>query len=168
MPADPTRRTIVLGPAAHELRRHVGPTAWVVLEELLQRSTSDGDQIVAQVSIRSLGSSLGLAKDTVARAVRRLRDLGAIDAVQARATPGAFDFGSYRITVPAVCLSLVCPPQSPVLSSAARPSASRPSSALSSSRPSSSRPSSARRSSDQLSLLSEKSPHSSRWCSNQS
>ena len=38
IPADPIRRTIVLGPAAHELRRHVGPTAWVVLEELLQRA----------------------------------------------------------------------------------------------------------------------------------
>jgi len=122
MPADLTRRSIVLGPAAHELRRHVGPTAWVVLEELLQRSTSDGDQIVAPVSIRSLGSSLGLAKDTVARAVRRLRELGAIEAVQARATSGAFDAGSYRITVPAVCLSLVCPPQPPVVSSSARPS----------------------------------------------
>jgi len=141
MPADLTRRSIVLGPAAHELRRHVGPTAWVVLEEMLQRSTSDGDQIVAQVSIRSLGSSLGLAKDTVARAVRRLRELGTIEAVQARATSGAFDAGSYRLTIPAVCLSLACPPQPPVPSSAARPSSSRSSSA--------------RRSSGQLSLLSE-------------
>ena len=138
MPADLTRRSIVLGPAAHELRRHVGPTAWVVLEELLQRSTSDGDQIVAQVSIRSLGSSLGLAKDTVARALRPLRELGAIEAIQARTSTGGFDAGSYRITVPAVCLSLVCPAQPLVLSSA-RPSPS----------------SSARRSSGQLSLLSE-------------
>ena len=149
--ADLTRRTVVLGPASHELRRHVGPAAWVVLEEMLQRSTSDGDQIVAQVSIRALASSLGLAKDTVARALRRLRELRAIEAMQSRASSGVFDAGSYRITVPAVCLSLVCPPQPPVLSSAARPSSSRPSS----SRPSSSRPSSARRSFGQLSLLSE-------------
>ena len=63
MPADPIRRTIKLGPAAHELRRHVGPTTWVVLEEMLQRSTGDDGHVVAQVSIRSLASSLGLAKD---------------------------------------------------------------------------------------------------------
>jgi DNA-binding transcriptional MocR family regulator len=141
MPTDPIRRTIVLGPAAHELRRHVGPTAWVVLEEMLQRSSSDGDEVVAQVSIRALAASLGLAKDTVARAVRRLRELGAIEATQARASCGSFDAGSYRITVPAVCLSLVCSPQRPVSSSAARLSSAPPSSS--------------RRSSGQLSLLSE-------------
>jgi DNA-binding transcriptional regulator YhcF (GntR family) len=82
---DPTRRTIVLGPRAHELRSHVGSTAWVVLEEMMQRSTGSGGDVVAQMTIRSLASSLGLAKDTVARAVRRLRDLGFIVAVQARA-----------------------------------------------------------------------------------
>ena len=82
--ADPTRRTIVLGPKAHELRAYVGSTAWAVLEEMMQRSTGDGDHVVAQISIRSLASSLSLAKDTVNRAVRRLRDLGVIAAVQAR------------------------------------------------------------------------------------
>ncbi len=78
--ADPTRRAIVLGPRAHELRDYVGSTAWAVLEEMMQRSTGAGDHVVAQVSIRSLASSRGLAKDTVNRAVRRLRDLGAIRA----------------------------------------------------------------------------------------
>jgi DNA-binding transcriptional MocR family regulator len=146
MPAEVIRHTIVLGPAAHELRRHVGPTAWVVLEEMLQRSTGDGDEVVAEVSVRALAASLELAKDTVARAMRRLRELGAIEATQARASCGSFDAGSYRITVPAVCLSLVCPPQRPVSSSAARPSSAPPSSAP---------PSSACRSSGQLSLLPE-------------
>jgi DNA-binding transcriptional MocR family regulator len=141
MPAEVIRHTIVLGPAAHELRRHVGPTAWVVLEEMLQRSTGDGDEVVAEVSVRALAASLELAKDTVARAMRRLRELGAIEATQARASCGSFDAGSYRITVPAVCLSLVCRPQRPVSSSAARPSSARPSSAC--------------RSSGQLSLLLE-------------
>jgi DNA-binding transcriptional MocR family regulator len=146
MPTEPVRRMIVLGPAAHELRRHVGATAWVVLEEMLQRSTGDGDQAVAQVSIRSLVASLGLAKDTIARAMRRLGELGAIEAHQERTSSGVFDAGSYRVTVPAVCLRLVGPPQPAVSESAARPSlAARPSS----------RPSSVRRSSGQLSLLSE-------------
>ncbi len=140
--ADLTRRTIVLGLRAHELCRHPGPTAWVLLEEMMQRSTGDGDHAVAQVSIRSLALSLGLAKDTVARAVRRLRDLGVIVAVQARSDASVFEAGSYRLTVPVACLSVACPSQPSVAPSAPRP-------------PSAARPSSVRRSSGQLSLLSE-------------
>ena len=154
MHTDLIRRTIALGPAAHELRRHVGPVAWVVLEEMLQRSTGDGDDVVAQVSVRALASSLGLAKDTVARAVRRLRDLGVIDAAQARSSSGVFNAGSYRLVVPAVCFSPAGPPQPSALSPAARPSCAAPPSAPRSS--SAARPSpSARRSSGQLSLLPE-------------
>ncbi len=134
--ADPTRRTIVLGSRAHELRADVDPMAWVVLEEMMQRSTGDGDHVVAQVSIRSLASSLGLAKDTVGRAVRRLCDLGVIAAVQARSESGVFEAGSYRLAVPVACMSVVWPSQPSVCPSAARRS-------------------SARRSSGQLSLLSE-------------
>ncbi len=147
MSADPIRRTIVLGPAAHELRRHVGPTAWVVLEEMLRRLTGSGDQVVARVSIRALASSLGLAKGTVARAVRRLRELDAIEAHQERTSSGVFDAGAYRVTIPAVCLSLACPPQPPLSSAAARPAP-----ALS---PSPFPSSSVRRSSGQLALSLE-------------
>jgi DNA-binding transcriptional MocR family regulator len=152
MPAEVIRRTIVLGPAAHELRRHVGPTAWVVLEEMLQRSTGDGDEVVAEVSVRALAASLELAKDTVARAMRRLRELRAIEATQARASCGSFDAGSYRITVPAVCLSPAGPSQPSALSPAPRPSRAAPPSAAP---PSSAPPSSSRRPSGQLSLLPE-------------
>ena len=106
MHADPTRRTILLGPRAHELRAYVGSTAWAVLEEMMQRSTGDGDDLVAQVSIRSLASSLGLAKDTVNRAVRRLRDLGVIQAEQHRSDSGVFQSGSYQLDVPTVCLTV--------------------------------------------------------------
>jgi DNA-binding transcriptional MocR family regulator len=107
---------------------------------MMQRSTGDGDHIVAGVSIRSLASSLGLAKDTVARAVRGLSDLGVVAAVQARSDSGVFAAGSYRLAVPAGCLSLACPSQPPALSSA--PSAAAP-------------PSSARRPSGQLALSLE-------------
>jgi len=134
--ADPIRRTIVLGPRAHELRAYAGTTAWVVLEEMMQCSTGVGDHVVAQVSTRSLASSLGLAKDTVARAVRCLRDLGATVAFQARSESGVFEAGSYRLAVPVACISVAC--------------SSPPSVA-----PSAPRSSSARRSSGQLSLLSE-------------
>jgi DNA-binding Lrp family transcriptional regulator len=133
--AEPTRRAVVLGPRAHELRVYVGPTAWSVLEEMLQRSTGDGDHTVAQLSIRTLAPSLGLAKDTVARVVRRLRDLGVIDAAQACSSSGVFAAGSYRLDVPVACMSVVCPSQRAVALAAAV------------------RPSSARRSSGQISLL---------------
>ena len=107
MPADPNRRSVVLGPAAHELRRYVGPTAWAVLEEMVERSTGDGDHLTAQVSIRVLASSLGLAKDTVARAVRRLREIELIDADQPRTNLGSFDAGSYCLAVPEPCIAVV-------------------------------------------------------------
>jgi DNA-binding transcriptional MocR family regulator len=145
--ADPTRRSIVLGPRAHELRAYVGSTAWVVLEEMMQRSTGDGDHVVAQVSIRSLASSLGLAKDTVVRAVRRLRDLGVVVAFRACSGSGVFEAGSYRLAVPVACIAVVCPSPPSV-----SPSAARPSSAVA---PSAARRSSARGSSGQLSLLTE-------------
>jgi DNA-binding transcriptional MocR family regulator len=126
--ADPTRRTIVLGPKAHELRRYVGPTAWAVLEEMMQCSTGDGGHVVAQVSIRSLASSLGLAKDTVGRAVRRLRDLGVLVAVQSRAPSGVFDVGTYHLTVPVACISVAGPFRPPVAPPSIRSSPDRRSS----------------------------------------
>ncbi len=140
MHAESSHRSVVLGPRAHELRAHVGTTAWSVLEEMMQRSTGDGDHIVAQVSIRSLASSLGLAKDTVARAVRRLSDLGLVDVAQARSGSGAFEAGSYRLAVPVAGLSVACPSQ---------PSSVPPA------RPPAVPPSSARRSSGQLALSLE-------------
>ena len=139
--AEPALRSVVIGPASTELCRAVGPASWAVLIEMMQRSAGDGDQVIAQVSVRSLASSLGLAKDTVARAVRRLRDLGVIVAVQARSASGVFDAGSYRLAVPVACMSVACP--------------SRPAAAPSSVRSSSARSSSARRPSGQLSLSLE-------------
>ena len=68
---------------------------------------------VSRTAIRSLASSLGLAKDTVARAVRRLSDLGVIEAVQVRASCGVFEAGSYRLAVPARFVSVACPSQPP-------------------------------------------------------
>jgi DNA-binding transcriptional MocR family regulator len=108
----------------------------VVLEEMMERSTGPGVELVSVVSIRAMASSLGLAKDTVARAVRRLRDFGVIEAVQARSESGVFEAGSYRLDVPVACISIACPSQPSVTPPVARPS-------------------SVRSSSGQLSLLSE-------------
>lgn len=100
LPADPTPRAVVIGPASSELRRVLGPTSWAVLEEMALRSTDVGEHRVAQVSERALASSLGLAKDTAARAIRRLRDAGLVTAIQERTQSGIFDVGTYRLSVP--------------------------------------------------------------------
>jgi len=120
--ADPTRRSVVVGPKAHELRRYVGSASWAVLEEMMQVATGPSDRLVAEVSIRSLATTLGVAKDTVARAVHRLRDLGVIEADQRRADSGVFQTGVYRLAVPTACLA-VAPTTTPA--EPTRPPASR-------------------------------------------
>jgi DNA-binding transcriptional ArsR family regulator len=99
MPCDDGRQ-VVLAPESLELRRQLGPSAWVVFEELLLTSTGPADCRVASVSVRTLASHLGLAKDTVARALIRLRRAGLVTAVQTRGSSGVFGAGSYALTVP--------------------------------------------------------------------
>ena len=72
----------------------------------MQAATGPADRLVAEVSIRSLAASLGVAKDTAARAVRRLSDLGVIEADQRRADSGMFQTGVYRLAVPTACLTV--------------------------------------------------------------
>ena len=88
-------RFVVVGAAASELRRALGPTSWMVLEELLLRSTGPADACVVRVSVRGLAASLGLAKDTVGRAIRRLRAAGLVTIAQQRTDAGIFDTGTY-------------------------------------------------------------------------
>jgi len=80
------------------LRRDVGPVPWMVFEELLLNSVADeAGRRAACCSIRELAHSLGLAKDTVGRAIRHLRAGGLVVGVQARSANGAFQAGTYRI-----------------------------------------------------------------------
>ena len=104
-------RSVVVGAAASELRRALGPTSWMVMEELLMRSTGPADACIASVSVRGLAASLGLAKDTVGRATGRLRDAGLVDVAQQRTVAGVFDTGTYLIAVPD-CIALNAPTQS--------------------------------------------------------
>lgn len=96
-----TERRLVLTGDSLELRRRLDPAAWMVFEELLLASTGNGDGCVASVSIRALADRLGLAKDTVARALGRLRRAGLVTARQSRTDAGVFATGSYLLTVPA-------------------------------------------------------------------
>ena len=79
----------------------VGPTAWVVLETLLHDAEPTGsDEYAAHRSIRDLAAEIGLAKDTVARAIRALREVGLISHAQRRSGAGTFDPGRYAISLP--------------------------------------------------------------------
>jgi hypothetical protein len=93
-------REFRVGPASAALRRRLGPTAWVILEELLARSSGPAECCRATVSVRSLAAELGLAKDTAARALRRLHSDGLVTGCQLRSTAGTFGTSSYTIVVP--------------------------------------------------------------------
>lgn len=99
-PADPSPTSLVIGDGSLELRRTLGPAAWLVFEEMLLRSTPEHGRRVAIVSVRSLAQALGIAKDTVARAVSRLRRAGLVTPAQPKSGRGLFEPGSYMVDVP--------------------------------------------------------------------
>jgi DNA-binding transcriptional MocR family regulator len=93
-------RAFIVGPRVTGLRRRLGPTAWVVLEQLLASSTGPTGHCRACVSVRSLAADLAMSKDTVARALARLRSTGTVIPEQRRSAEGTFAAGSYVIAVP--------------------------------------------------------------------
>lgn len=52
------------------------------------------------MSVRALAARLGLAKDTVARALTRLRRARLVTSIQSRTSAGVFAAGSYLLTLP--------------------------------------------------------------------
>ena len=106
-------RSVVVGAAASELRRALGPTSWMVLEELLLRSTGPANACVARVSVRALAASLGLSKNTAGRAIRRLRASGLVRVAQQRTVAGVFDTGTYAIAMPDGVTLVASPPAAP-------------------------------------------------------
>jgi DNA-binding IclR family transcriptional regulator len=86
---------IVVGTAAIEVVRVAGPTGWAVLTALAVDAEYAAGEVVARASVRSLAAVLGLDKDTVARALTRLRESGFVVHEAGRFTPGV-----YRLTTP--------------------------------------------------------------------
>jgi DNA-binding transcriptional ArsR family regulator len=81
-----------------ELRRLVGPTAWVVLEDLAADARLEGDRVVARTNVRRLADNLGLSKDTTARSLRRLVSAGLVTrAEEPRRPDGTFARASYSL-----------------------------------------------------------------------
>jgi hypothetical protein len=78
-----------------KLARRVGPTAWTVLTALAVDTESEGEDMFVRASLRSLAATLGLDKDTIGRALVRLRRAELVVHITERFEPGA-----YRVTVP--------------------------------------------------------------------
>ena len=81
--------------SASALRRVLRPAAWTVWQAIVDHARPDGDRVVAIVSVRSLADELGLAKDTVSTAIRRLVAHGLIERQSQPHANARFTFGSY-------------------------------------------------------------------------
>ena len=64
-----------MGSSSGNLRRRVGPNAWVVLEELLLEASIDDNETrcaTSHATVRALATRIGLSKDTVSRSLHKL------------------------------------------------------------------------------------------------
>ena len=94
------RPLLTLGRVAPEVRRAVGPIAWAVLECLAESCVDRAGETVSYESVRGIADSLDLAKDTVARALRRLIAQELVTYFASRADDGRFGSSHYRLTLP--------------------------------------------------------------------
>lgn len=124
------RPVLTLGPAAAEIRRALGPMTWVVLEHLGATAEHCAGESVSHESVRGIACELDLAKDTVARALRRLADAGLVEYVLSRSLDGRFTRSHYRLSFPAHLFlapgessSVVDAPPSPAAPTRRRPPA---------------------------------------------
>ena len=102
-PPTPAERSspLILGPGAADVRRAVGPTAWAVLECLAANADEIAGETVSYASVRRIAAALDLAKDTVARALRRLADADLVVYVPGRSHDGRFAPSHYQLRFPA-------------------------------------------------------------------
>ena len=92
---------LIVGAAAAELRRSLGPSAWCALEVLATTPSSPGaDSWTVHCSVRELATRMGVAKNTAQRALTTLRRACLVELVQRREADGRFDASVYRLTIP--------------------------------------------------------------------
>lgn len=107
-PYESTMGAVVVGPAASEVRRTVGPVAWCALEYLAASPPSGhGDKDTVAASVRSVAAGLGVSKKAAHRALSVLRAAGLVEPMQSRCGTGRFDAGCYRLAVPAAVVARV-------------------------------------------------------------
>ena len=94
-----------LTPDARALRRELGPLVWAVLEDIAMDAQPVGGEFVAETNVRRLAANLGVSKDTVARALRRLDDRSLVTRRPARRElGGTFAPATYALAQQVVAL----------------------------------------------------------------
>ena len=93
------------------LRRALGPTAWAVLADLCLEAEADGiGTHVVATSARLVSAHLGIAKDTAARALRRLGAAGiGRRRPQGTSPAGRVTAGTNELRLPSSVTPLPCP-----------------------------------------------------------
>lgn len=82
------------------LRAATGAGDWAVLEDLLLDATFDErGALVAVTNVRRLAANLGVSKDTAARALRRLAEVGLVARHEQRADRGTFATVAYAVSI---------------------------------------------------------------------
>ena len=113
-----------------EMRRRVGPYAWVVLEHLAARCDPASSDAAVCTSTRDIAGQLGLSKDTVTRALRRLLEERLVSRAVDRDVTGQFGRATYcvdleraglRLLEAAAAFSVARDPSLSVTGSAERP-----------------------------------------------
>lgn len=127
-------RRVLVGPECRPTRRTLDPTAWFVLEELVLNADAGSSEttVLVPASVRALATELGLSKDTVAAALRRLANTGIVRREDERESDsGRFGHSRYLVDLTSTGIGLVAPsPESQprvsdtVIASADRPQAS--------------------------------------------
>jgi DNA-binding IclR family transcriptional regulator len=94
----------VVGGGADAVRRSLGPTSWAALEILVAGAVEIDERQIVNASVRNVADALGISKNAVHRAIRRLVDNQLVAPAQSRSTDGRFLPGTYCLTVPADAL----------------------------------------------------------------
>lgn len=91
---------LVLTVAARSLRRALGPTAWVVQEELMSLGAAEAEAgvVVVAANLRDLADAVGLGRDAVAGALQALALAGWVRSEAARGPQGRFGAGRYLVS----------------------------------------------------------------------
>ena len=105
----PERRGLLIDvDVALEVRGEVGPVGWLVLEAIASLAPPDQAVVEVACSARSLSEVVGLSKDTVARSLRSLIEVGIVARVDHRhELSGRFLSTTYRVDLSAVGISVV-------------------------------------------------------------
>ena len=106
MPRDGRQMVIDLHTAT-AVRGQVGPIGWLVVEAIAAHAPPSRGIVEARCSSRSLARSIGVSKDSVARALRSLTEAGVVMRVDHRDEfSGRFESTTYRVALASVGITV--------------------------------------------------------------